>query len=219
MAQRLPEPIYVKGYDGQSLKSVTHVLRLHLIVDGRRLPDLPLLILDLGTHDLILGRKWFDHLNVLVNCRNRCLEWPLDLEPSYSAVQEIPIAREVLRPSSGPDRQYDNEIATRETAFLREDERRASGRQVSSFQPTILRRTHHFDTKDSLKRMTEELTNTVRPKLEPYRKKAYIETPQGQSKPLTVDIAAIGAIGIHFNIKVLENKVFITSLHEIKCRI
>ena len=103
-AQRLPELIHVKGYDGQSLKSVTHVLYLYLTVDGRRLPNLPLLILDLGTHDLILGRKWFDHLNVLVNCRNRCLEWPPGLEPSYSAVQEIPIAREVLRPSSGLDR-------------------------------------------------------------------------------------------------------------------
>jgi hypothetical protein len=85
-AQRLPEPIYIKGYDRQSLKSVTHVLYLYLIVDGRRLPNLPLLILDLGTHNLILGQKWFDYLNVLVNCRNRCLEWPLGLEPSYSAV-------------------------------------------------------------------------------------------------------------------------------------
>jgi predicted aspartyl protease len=218
-AQRLPEPIHVKGYDGQSSKSVTHVLRLHLTVDGRRLLDLPLLILDLGTHDLILGRKWFDHLNILVNCRNRCLEWPLDRKPSYSAVRDIPIAREVLCLRSGPDRQYDNEIATREAAFMREDERRASGQQISSFQPTILHRTHRSDTKDSLKRMTEEVTNTVRPKMEPYKKKIYIEAPRGQSKPQTVDIAAIGAIGIHFNMKVPENEVFITSLHEIECRI
>jgi hypothetical protein len=65
--------------------------------------------------------------------------------------------------------------------------------------------------------MTKELTNTVRPKMEPYKKKIYIEAPLGQSKPQTVDIAAIGAIGMHFNIKVLENEVFITSLYEIDC--
>jgi hypothetical protein len=95
-----------------------------------------------------------------VNCRNRCLEWPPGLEPSYSVVQEIPIAREVLCPSSRPDRQYNNEIATREAAFIKEDQRRAFGRQISSFQ-TILRYTHHSDTKDSLKRITEELTNVT----------------------------------------------------------
>ena len=67
--------------------------------------------------------------------------------------------------------------------------------------------------------MTEELTNTVRLKMKLYKKKIYIEAPQGQSKPQTIDIAAISAIGIHFNMKVLENEVFITSFHEIDYRI
>jgi len=55
--------------------------------------------------------------------------------------------------------------------------------------------------------------------MELYKKKAYIEAPQGQSKPQTVDIVAIGAIGMYFNLKVLENEVFITSFHEIDYRI
>jgi hypothetical protein len=35
-AQRLPQPISVKGYDGVASNSVTHILHLHLTVDGRR---------------------------------------------------------------------------------------------------------------------------------------------------------------------------------------
>src|SRR5450432_1896332 len=114
-AQRLSSSIKVKGYDGKASNSVTHVLRLHLTIDGRRQYNLPLLILDLGSHDLILGRKWFDYFNVLIDCRQRCLQWPSELEPSYSAIREISIPRENLYPS--PTSEYDDDIATREKAF------------------------------------------------------------------------------------------------------
>ena len=56
-AQRLPHTISVKGYNGQAGEPITRYLRLHLMVDGRRQYNVPLLILDLGAHDLILGRK------------------------------------------------------------------------------------------------------------------------------------------------------------------
>src|SRR5450432_1544087 len=205
-AQRLSSSIKVKGYDGKASNSVTYVLRLHLTIDGRRQYNLPLLILDLGSHDLILGRKWFDYFNVLIDCRQRCLQWPSELEPSYSATREISIPRENLY--SSPTSEYDDDIATREKAFQKED----SIAIVSG--PT-----DKLDTTKSLKRMSNELLGKTR--LEParYIKKSYPETPQHYLKEKAINISSISAIGMHYNMQVLENEAFTTSLYEIDCRI
>ena len=69
----LPTPCPVKGYDGKPGKPVTQILTLHLAIDGRRQRDIPMLILDLGSHDLILGRKWFSHFDVWLDVRKRRL--------------------------------------------------------------------------------------------------------------------------------------------------
>ena len=94
--QRLPRAVPVKGYDGQRGQPVTHYLRLHLSVDRRRQYNVPLLILDLGSHDLILGHKWLAFLDILVDVRRRCLVWPRELKPSTSVIKEIVITRESL---------------------------------------------------------------------------------------------------------------------------
>src|SRR5450432_416806 len=205
-AQRLSSSIKVKGYDGKASNSVTHVLRLHLTIDGRRQYNLPLLILDLGSHDLILGRKWFDYFNVLIDCRQRCLQWPSELKLSYSATREIAMPRENLY--SSPTSEYDDDIATREKAFQKED----SIAIVSG--PT-----DKLDITKSLKRMSNELLGKTR--LEParYIKKSYPETPQHYLKEKAINISSISAIGMHYNMRVPENEAFTTSLYEIDCRI
>ena len=125
--KRLPEPINVKGYNGQAGKAITHILQLHLTVDGRRQYHLPLLILDLGSHDLILGRKWFAYFNILIDAARNCLHWPANSEPSYSVVKEILVNRTTLLPQS-TDR-YQADIKRRDQAFDQEDRRRSAGRQ------------------------------------------------------------------------------------------
>jgi hypothetical protein len=75
-AQRLSRPINVKGYNKKAESAITHILRLHLTIDGRRQYYIPLLILDLGSHDCILGRKWFVFLGVLIDAKRYCLRWP-----------------------------------------------------------------------------------------------------------------------------------------------
>ena len=99
-ARRLPQPINVKGYDGQASNAITHVLQLHLTLDGRRQYNIPLLILDLGSHDLILGRKWFAYFNILIDARHQCLVWPNTLPPSFSVVKEIRVPRTTLIPTT-----------------------------------------------------------------------------------------------------------------------
>ena len=126
-AQRLPTPINVKGYDGNINNSITHYIRLHLTVDGRRQYNLPLLILDTGAHDCILGRKWLALLNVLVDCRRSCLKWPDSLRPSYSVVKEIQVDRRTLIPMI-PTQSHQDDVYARDQAFKLEDQRRAGGR-------------------------------------------------------------------------------------------
>jgi predicted aspartyl protease len=65
--RRLPRSVPVKGYNGTQGQPITHYIRLHLTVDQRRQYNIPLLILDLGSHDMILGRKWLAFFNILVD--------------------------------------------------------------------------------------------------------------------------------------------------------
>src|SRR5690348_8057889 len=55
---RLPQPMTVKGFDGKYDNTVTHFLIINLTLDERRQADIPLCILDIGSHDIILGQKW-----------------------------------------------------------------------------------------------------------------------------------------------------------------
>ena len=99
MTTWLPSAIQVKGYNGRPGKPVTHYIRLHLTVDQYRQYNVPLLILDLGSHDIIIGRKWLAYFDVLPDCRRRRLVWPDKLPPSYSIAKEIRWNRQDLIPA------------------------------------------------------------------------------------------------------------------------
>jgi hypothetical protein len=97
--QRLPKPIGIKGYNGKLGTRITHFLRIHLTIDQRRQYNIPLLILELGSYNLILGCKWLEYFDLLLDIRNRRLIWPELLSPLLSVVREIPIPREALLPA------------------------------------------------------------------------------------------------------------------------
>jgi len=54
----LVRPITTKGFDGRQGKPVTHFLTLHLSLERPTPREHPVLDLDLGSHDVILGLKW-----------------------------------------------------------------------------------------------------------------------------------------------------------------
>jgi len=60
----LPTPITVQGFDGQGRQDATQYIVLHLHVNGRKQYNVPMVLLDTGRQDLILGRTWFNYLNV-----------------------------------------------------------------------------------------------------------------------------------------------------------
>ena len=165
-AQWLPKPLTVKGYNGQNGNPITHILRLHLKIDGRRQYNLPLLILDLGNHDLILGWGWLVNFWILVDAANCCLRWSEDLQPSYSAIKEVVVKQTAIIPvSHSPEHQQDAD--TRNEAFEQDEQRRLAGQQEqnvclltrnnllisTSLSISTSEATHEKDMRDSLWRM------------------------------------------------------------------
>jgi len=55
--KELPKLIPIRGYNGRIGLPITTILRIYLCIDGRRQYNAPFLITDLGSHDIILGRK------------------------------------------------------------------------------------------------------------------------------------------------------------------
>jgi hypothetical protein len=51
-----------------------YYIKLTLLIDGRKVL-VPILVIGLGGHDMILGRKWFVSTSVLINYKNRRLIW------------------------------------------------------------------------------------------------------------------------------------------------
>jgi hypothetical protein len=73
----LRDPCKVRGFDGQQATSITQYFELAHTIDGRQV-QVPILIVNLGDHDMILSQKWFVKTGVLIDCKNRKLLWPDD---------------------------------------------------------------------------------------------------------------------------------------------
>jgi hypothetical protein len=64
--------------------------------------------------------------------------------------------------------------------------------------------------------MENELAEVLPKTILIYRRKPYPEPiSKTDTKPVTVNIAAISAVGTHFYIRRKENKAFLTSIYEI----
>jgi hypothetical protein len=73
--QPLPLPCTVRGFDGKPAKSAKKYIEVLLLINRRSI-NVPIIILNLGDYNIILGRKWAAHVNVLVDYRRRRLIWP-----------------------------------------------------------------------------------------------------------------------------------------------
>jgi hypothetical protein len=114
--EKLPKPIWVRGYDGSRVQAIATVLQMHIRVDRRRQYNTPFLIADLGNFDLILGRKWLSFLKLQLDVRNRRIIWPKDLPLTPCFVKEACVTIEsLLRPICKPAHQADAD--RRDAAF------------------------------------------------------------------------------------------------------
>jgi hypothetical protein len=73
--QPLPLPYTICGFDGKPAESAKKYIEVLLLIDGRSI-NIPMIILNLGDYNIILGRKWAVYIDVLVDCRRHRLIWP-----------------------------------------------------------------------------------------------------------------------------------------------
>jgi len=89
---KLSNEIPILGFDGRSAKLITQLIVANVDVDGYLQTRLPILMVDIGKHDLILGKRFFKDNDVLIDCRCRRLMWPQ--EPLYTAQKNLMIPQD-----------------------------------------------------------------------------------------------------------------------------
>jgi predicted aspartyl protease len=125
--QQLPHPIYPKGYDGTKGSPITQYLTFILEIDGRRIYDLPMLVIGLGSHDLIIGRNFFHDLRICIDVFHRRLRWPKEFPPTNSYSRTLATyTRDGIRPVP-VDWQAQRDMFRRDRLIERNDKRRRDG--------------------------------------------------------------------------------------------
>jgi len=128
----LAREIPLKGFDGKASSPVTQALFLNMSIDGRRQLLAPFLIVDIGGHDMIIGRKWFSYFNIHLDIRKRRLLWPPEHPPTPYFAREILIPRESLTKSNST-LPYQDDIDYRQQLFDIEDARSAKKGSIAHY--------------------------------------------------------------------------------------
>jgi Reverse transcriptase (RNA-dependent DNA polymerase)/RNase H-like domain found in reverse transcriptase len=205
----LPEAYPVRGYNGKPGTPITHLIIMHLWVDGRRFLKVPMLITDLGQHDLILGQKWLAEKDIWLDSRNRKLLWPEErtYPEKMQSQMTIKIPTEILkRPTSNSEHQKDME---RRDHLFEKHERVLQNLEQKpkryDYQPTY--KLNYRDSMNKMKRAFEEA------KQDPHE----LPLPKRRQEDFLpgVDILAIGAAPFHRLLKQKDTEAFTISLHEI----
>lgn len=138
-------PRLIAGFDGQVSHQINQAMLLTVQIQGRTFKDIPVTILDLGGHDLIIGKKWFEAHDVLPDCRRHRLIFPPDLPPDHNISHNIKMdeAGTWLRHPK-----YQREMEERDRRMEKEELRRKTQRQnaamarASPVQVQVLQREH-----------------------------------------------------------------------------
>lgn len=201
--RRLNNPIGTKGYDGRAGSAITHAIICHLLIGGRRFLNQPFLIADLGQHDMIVGRKWFESHDVWLNVRHRRLVWPEQRShlDSIQSQQYLEAPKQILQRSKpNPIHQADME---------RRDRRIEKGEQRVRYQ---VPRKEESDRRADIAKMSRALKDQEKSDPSTNQKPRRRTTSQ---RAVQIDIAGIGAAPFQRHLKKKDTEAFITSLSEI----
>jgi hypothetical protein len=134
--RELPHPIIPKGYQGDKGSPITRYLLLDIEVDGRRIHNLPMLVIGLGSHDLIIGRNFFDYFHILIDVHQRRLRWPPEHPPTKSFARTVAVhSRDDIRPRK-VEAHFQRDLFRRDRAIARDEKRRRDGTQVKVLSHT-----------------------------------------------------------------------------------
>jgi hypothetical protein len=205
----LQTPCKVRGFDGQQTTPITHSIELALMVDGRRIRT-PMLIVELGEHDMILGRKWFVGTGVLIDCKNRRLIWP-DSQPQAKKWGRILTTTKKILETTGASSQHqqDADRRDRNIATSELEKPRTILRRPASARPS----TWKGDQVEQYRKMSSELKGRVSRSTGSIPRRP-MQKEIKQRKP-TIDICNISAAAFQVNLQREDNIFFTTSMFEI----
>ena len=164
---------------------------------------MPILITDLGQHDIIIGKNWLAEQDVWLNMKDQRLVWPdqRSLLDEIQSQQNISLPKMILkRPEVNPDHQKNMERRDR----LME----AEEKKLSRYRPP---RTERMDRRDNVAKMNRELLLTEN--FKPVNSK--IKPPSQSEATPQIDIAMIGAVGFRRHTRKKDTEIFMTHLYEI----
>jgi predicted aspartyl protease len=120
---QLPRPIIPSCYNSSAGSEIREYLLLDLELDGHRVYNLPLLILGLGTHDLIIGRNFFEYFYILVDSAERRLIWPPEFPKTLHFYRTFTLPRHSIR-EKAIDWTVQQNLLRRDQAIARDKKRR-----------------------------------------------------------------------------------------------
>ena len=128
--KRLPQTIHPKGFNGKRGSPITQYLSFTIEIDGRRIYNLPMLMVELGSHDIIIGRNFFDYFHILIDVRYRQLQWPQEFPPNRTYARTIATySRSEIRPKKA-QLYYQQDMFQRDRLIARDEKRRKDGVQI-----------------------------------------------------------------------------------------
>jgi hypothetical protein len=196
----------VKGFDGQEGTPITHLMFLNLQIGERRFLQEPMLITELGQHDMILGRNWLAKQDIWLDVRNRSFVWPNEplLTDIVTTKQVTVLPRQILkRPDPSSTHQLD---ADRRNQQMNMEDWTKQNR----WRPLISAKMNY---KQNLKKMDRALKQLV--DIEPPEEPIKVKTMVIKDLPAS-DIALIGAAAFSRHMKKGKSEVFTTSLYKIE---
>ncbi len=165
-----------------------------LLINGRRLKVL-FLIIGLGDHDVILGRKQALYLEVLIDYKNRSLKWPAHRPARKYYSKVIATSKAVLllaKRSSKLNKQYQQDTDRRNTIMT-----------LDSQRPRILKRGKSSSDSEEPSAAPKVPPSILQPKL-----------------PIAaINIVQIGVAAFCTNLRRKENVLFQASLYNIERKI
>ena len=137
--QSLPKPLRVAGYDGKASDTFNRFLRLHMTIDGRRIYNVPFIVLPLGKHDCIIGVKFMRRFRLLADPSRNLFRWPTEYPKTQSFMRDIitPYTRFSISSSSSPNPYVQADANRRDRAFEKDEKRRRNGVQVATIFSSI----------------------------------------------------------------------------------
>jgi hypothetical protein len=79
------KPRIVRGYDGKSSQLIDVILEMDFVINERTVKNAKFIVLDM-THDVIIGRKWYERHDVGIDVKGRRLEFPENWKPDGEVV-------------------------------------------------------------------------------------------------------------------------------------